>query len=197
MYNLTVKISLAILVVLLAAVFFWQPLTMVTSKVSITNDFVLQTAKGYLDSRQLRGKVLAIAFASASCGAPCTARLGKLAQAYELLNLAERDQVRMILVSVDPEHDTPARIAEYAGSISRDMIGGTGNPEEIMAMADKFGADYRKAEPKGGSAFVEVSALAYIVDMDGRFVSVLNEMVTPEKMAAALRQRLPVTLPPQ
>lgn len=192
------KVSLAILVVLLGAVFFYQPLKMVVSKGSITNDFVLQTAAGPLDSKQLRGKVLAIEFAYANCGAPCAARLAKFAQAYELLSAAERAQVQMILVSVDPEHDTPARIGEYAAGIGRDIVGATGTPENILAVTEAFGADFKKFESKDGSYAIDMRGLTYVVDAEGRFASVLNEMAPAEQIAAALRQRVPAApLPPR
>ena len=192
------KVSLAILVVLLGAVFFYQPLKMVVSKGSITNDFLLQAADGPLDSKRLRGKVLAIEFGYANCGTPCAARMEKFAKAYELLSVAERAQVKMILVSVDPEHDTPARIRQYATGIGRDIVGATGTPENIQAVAEAFGADYKKFDTKDGGYAIDMRGLTYVVDAEGRFASVLNEMAPAEQIAAALRQRVPAAaLPPR
>ena len=198
MSNLLMKVALAIFVVLLGAVFFWQPISATFSNASITNDFILQTTDGALDSKRLRGKVLAIVFGYAGCDAPCTNRLTKAVKAYEALNAQERGQVRMVLVSVDPEHDTPARIAEYARRIHPDMVGATGKPEEVKAVAEAFAANYQKFEMKDGGYAIEVSPLTYIVAPDGRFVSVLNEAIAVDKAAAALRARIPATaLPPK
>ena len=196
MYSLFIKGFIALFVVLLGAVFFWQPIKATFSNVSVTNDFVLQTADGALDTKTLRGKVLAIVFGYAHCDAPCADHLAQTAKAYDLLNAGERSQVKMILVSVDPERDTPAGIKEYASRIHPDMVGATGKAEEIKAVADAFSVDYQKYQPTGGDYAVAVRPLTYIVDADGRFASVLNEALTVEKTAAALRAKLPATLPP-
>jgi protein SCO1/2 len=191
------KIALAILVVLMGAVFFWQPLKMTWATAKITNDFVLQTTDGALDTKSLRGKVLAVAFGYADCGSPCTDRLARTAQAYSMLGAAERAQVKLILVSVDPEHDTPARIGQYAKTIHPDMVGATGRPEDVKAVTEAFAAETRKATRTDGVEIIEASPLTCIVDAEGRFVSVLHGELPPEKVAAALRGRLPSILPPQ
>lgn len=191
------KFALAVLVVLMGAVFFWQPLSMVTSNTSIVNDFVLQTADGALDSKRLRGKVLAITFAYANCGERCSARLAKTVAAYDKLAAAERGGVSMILISVDPERDSPAAIARYAKSIHPDFVGATGKPAEIQALAAAFAADYRRFETPDGGYIVEPSPMTYVVAPDGRFVSVLSEAIPADKGAAALRSRLPAVRPPQ
>ena len=195
--GIMMKGSLALLVILMGAVFFWQPLQATFSGVSVTNDFVLQTADGAVDTRQLRGKALALVFGSVNCAAACAERIAKTAQAYDMLSSAERGQVQMILVTVDPERDTPARIRDYARGIHRELLGATGTPQEIKAVTDAFGADFRRFDLAGGDYGVTANALTYLIAPDGRFVSVLNEMVPPQQIAAALRARLPALLPPR
>lgn len=195
--GILMKVALAVLVVLLGGVFFWQPLQATFSGTTVTNDFVLQTADGAVDTRQLRGKVLALVFGSANCGAACAQRIAKTTQAYDMLSAAERAQVKLILVTVDPQRDTPARIGDYARGIHRDLTGATGKAEEIKAVTDAFSADFHRFELAGGDYGVTASALTYVIAPDGRFVSVLHETVPPEKIAAALRARLPALLPPR
>ena len=196
MRSLFLKAFFALFVVLLGAVFFWQPLSATFSNTSITNDFILQTAYGTLDSKSLRGKVLAIFFGPTNCGAPCTDQIAKLAQAREALNAGERSQVMVILITVDPERDTPVRMGEYARSLHADFVGASGKPEEIKAVADAFSADFAKRMLQDGSYVVEARPLTYLVDTNGRFVSVLNENLSAAKVAEALRARLPKMLPP-
>ncbi|MDO8932920.1 MAG: SCO family protein [Rhodocyclaceae bacterium] len=196
MYNLIIKIAIASFVVLMGAVFFWQPIKMTFSNVRVTNDFVLQTTTGTLDSKALRGKVLLVLFGYASCGEPCAARLARLGGGLDQLSAREREQVKVIVVSVDTERDTPARIADYAKKAHPEFIGATGKADEVKALTEAFGADNQKFSPKDGSTVVEVSQFTYLVAPDGRFVSVLNEATAPEKVAAALRARIPGLLPP-
>lgn len=191
MKNVLMTIFLAIFVVLMAAVFLWQPLTIPFSKASITNDFILQTSEGALDSKALRGKVLALFFGYSGCGEECGSRLAKLKKSYETLHPGDRSQVRVIVVSVDPERDTPARIGEYARSIHPDFVGATGRPEEIKAMADAFAVNYAKHTLADGSYIVQTSPMIYIVDAEGKFASVLNDNLSMEKTADAMRSRVP------
>lgn len=195
-YNIFFKLAIATFVLMMAAVFFWQPISMTFSNAPVTNDFVLQTADGALDSKLLRGKVLALVFGHAGCDEACTTRLTKLASAHGMLNAAERSQVMMILVSVNPEKDTPVDITAYARKINPEFVGATGKPAEIAALTDAFAVHVVKHKlPDGGQA-IEVSPLTYLVGPDGRFVSVLNEMVGPEKVATSLRAQLPSVRPP-
>ncbi|CAG0959556.1 hypothetical protein RHDC4_00610 [Rhodocyclaceae bacterium] len=191
MKNALMTIFLAIFVVLMAAVFLWQPLTIPFSKASITNDFVLQTTEGALDSKLLRGKVLALFFGYAGCGDECGTRLEKLKKSYEMLHPGDRAQVRIIIVTVDPERDTPARIGEYAHGIHRDFIGATGKPEDIKAMAEAFAVNYAKHTLADGSYIVQTSPMIYVVDAEGKFASVLNDNLPVDKTADALRSRVP------
>ena len=185
------KIAIAGLVVLMGAVFLWRPLTLPFSGAVVTNDFVLQTADGPLDSKALRGHVLAVVFAPVDCGRPCAERAGKLALAYGQLSEGERAGVRMILVSADPERDPPARIRDYAKGIHADMVGATGTPEQIQAVTDGFAAMIKRNPAGGDGPAVAVSQWIYLVGPDGRYSSVLNDNIAPDSVAQSLRSRIP------
>lgn len=196
-YSLFFKAAVVMFVVMMAAVFFWQPISMTFSNAPVTNDFVLQTAEGALDSKTLRGKVLALVFGHAACDEACGARLAKVASARDLLPAADRRQVMMILVSVNPEKDTAASIGGYARTIHPDFIGATGKPEDITALTEAFAVHVIKHDLPDGRQTIDVSPLTYLVGPDGRFVSVLNEMVGADKIASALRGQLPAVRPPE
>lgn len=196
MYNIVVKIAIVTFVIMMAAMFFWQPISMTFSNAPVTNDFVLQTADGALDTKALRGKVLTLVFAHAGCEGACKGRLAKVARAYEMLNASERSQTMMVLVSVHPEQDTPAAISAYARTIHPNFLGATGKPDEIKAVTDAFAVHVINQKLPDGSQVIEASPLTYLVGPDGRFVAVLNEAVSEEKVAAAVRKHLPALLPP-
>lgn len=187
------KNSLIILSILLAAALIGKPLSkLLFDKSAITTDFVLETADGALDSRQLRGKALAISLGYTRCADECANRLARVVKGYEMLGARDRGQVRMILVSVDPDRDAPADMGAYARRIHPDMVGATGKPGSLAAFANGFGATYNKSviAPDGGYE-VDFSHPIYLVDTEGRFVSALNENASPEDIAQALRSKLP------
>lgn len=196
MQNHLLKGAFAVLIVLMAAVFIWKPLSLPFSKSNINNDFVLQTVDGQLDSKSLRGKVLAAVFAYTDCPEACAAPLVKLAKAYALLNERERTSVQLVLISADPERDTPARIKEYAARFHPDIIAATGKPQEIQAVAEGFAAQIQKSSTTDGGQVINLNPFIYIVDAEGRFSSVLNENISPESVAQSLRSKIPPHLPP-
>lgn len=196
MKNLFMKGGFALFIVLMAAVFLWQPLTLPFSNAVVRNDFTLQSVAGPLNSTSLHGNVLAVSFAHADCPPACAERVSRLARAYEMLSARERGHVRMLLISADPERDTPARIQEYASRIHADIIGLSGKLEEVKLVADGFAALPQKSGTAAGSTIITSSAMIYIVDAEGKFASVLNENLPPEGIAQSLRSRVPPLLSP-
>jgi protein SCO1/2 len=197
MSDKTLKNALIILVVLLVLVFVWQPLSRLFNAPPITNDFVLETASGRLDSRDLRGNVLAISFAYGHCEDECSDRLARLAAGLRLLSPRDQSLVRAIVVSVDPDRDTPARMADYVKRFKADMIGAVANPESLKAFAESFAAAYRKMPVAADGTYrVDHNHPIYLVGTAGHFVSALNENLTPEQIAQALRAKLPPLMPP-
>jgi protein SCO1/2 len=62
----------------------------------------------------LAGKTVVINAFFTSCTGVCPVLSGKLAALQERLGDRLESEVRLISLSVDPEHDTPAKLAEYA-----------------------------------------------------------------------------------
>lgn len=154
-------------------------------------DFVLQSAAGPLDTRTLRGNVLLVYFGYANCPDICPASLAAGAQALNALKPDERARTRLIMVSVDPERDTPARLKEYTAYFHPAMVGVTGTAAEIAAVARSFGAGYVRQPPRpdGGYA-VDHSADTYVVAPDGRLAQTLHFAATAEQVAEAVRKLL-------
>jgi protein SCO1/2 len=90
------------------------------------------------------------------------------AGALNALTPAERERTRMIMVSVDPERDTPAALKTYVAYFHPQMLGAVGNASETAAVAKQFGAGYvrQPTRPDGGYA-VDHSSQTYLVDRPG------------------------------
>lgn len=194
MPNWILKITFAGFVVAMIAAYVWKPFSTATSGVTMTNDFVLTTADGALDTKQLRGKMLMVMFSYAGCPEECNARLQKAVAPYELLSAAEKQQVKMILITVDPERDTPERIRDFARKYHPELVGATGKTEEIDQVAGGFGARYTRI-PIAQDYVIQHSPLTYIVTPEGRFVSVMDVTTPPEKAVVTLRNRLASAAP--
>lgn len=154
-------------------------------------DFVLQGAAGPLDSRALRGKVLLVYFGYVNCPDVCPASMAAGAAALNALAPAEREKTRMIMISVDPERDTPARLKEYAAYFHPAMVGVVGTPAETAAIARSFGVGYvRQATRPDGTYAVDHSSQTFVVGPDGRLMDLLPLGVPTEQVVAAVRKLL-------
>lgn len=154
-------------------------------------DFVLQSAAGPLDTRALRGKVLLVYFGYVNCPDICPVSMAAGAAALNALTPAERARTRMIMISVDPERDTPARLKDYVAYFHPAMIGAVGTASETTAIAKSFGVGYQRqpTRPDGGYA-VDHSSQTFVIGPDGKLMELLPLGVATDKVVAAVRKLL-------
>ena len=93
----------------------------------------------------------------------------------------------MLFISVDPEKDTPEFLSTYLTSFHPVITGLTGTPEQIADVARAYRAFYRKVPLDSGDYTMDHSAVVYLFDADGRFVSPFNHQRAPEEAARDLR----------
>ncbi len=155
-------------------------------------DFQLATPDGRLALSDLRGKLVLIYFGYTWCPDICPTNLAILALALRQLTDAERAQVQVVFVSVDPARDTLERLREYVAYFHPDIIAATGSAAEVAAAAERYGAAYQRAEDSGSAMgyLVDHSAYTYLVDQDGRLVDTLSHATPAEQIVAKLRALL-------
>lgn len=186
-----VVIPLVLALLVLAAIFLWGSKPARDPKLPAGADFVLQSADGPIDSRSFRGKVLLVYFGYSNCPDICPAALAVGGKALNGLTPAERQRVKLLMVSVDPERDSIQHLKEYTAYFHSEMAGVTGTPAEIASLAKAFGAGYIKQAPKAdGSYAVDHTVSTYVVDTDGKLAAVLDLGVTPETLMATVRKLL-------
>lgn len=155
-------------------------------------DFELTSARGALKLSDLRGKVVLLYFGYAACPDICPTNLAIISLALRELTPTERERVQVLFVSVDPERDTPGRLAEYAGYFHPDIIGVTGSEADLERVAKQYGAAYRRTET-GDSALgyvVDHSAYSYVIDASGALVRVLDHATPAQEIVTTLRRYL-------
>jgi len=119
------------------------------------------------------GKVRLVFFAYTHCPDTCPLTLAALARQFEALK--EPADLQVVMITVDPRRDTPARLKEYLARFHRSFVGLTGTPEQIARVSSAFYAGYSS----GGGGVVQHSDEVRILDKAGRFRAVYNQ----EKLA--------------
>ena len=114
-------------------------------------------------------------FGFTQCPDICPTTLAVLAQAgRQLADLPQAEQPRVLLVSVDPERDTPERLAAYVRFFDPAFLGATGSLESIAAAAAAFGVPYAKVTmPEGGYTMDHGSGI-FVVGPTGGIVAYLS-----------------------
>lgn len=154
-------------------------------------DFILQSADGVIDSRNWRGQVILVYFGYTHCPDVCPASMTAWAQALKMLTAEERQRVRLLMVSVDPERDTLDHLREYAAFFHPQMIGATAAPEEIARLAKAYGAGYiRQAAAADGSYAVDHTTATYVIDPAGKLATMLQLGAGGDTIAATIRSLL-------
>ena len=154
-------------------------------------DFVLQSAAGPVVTKALRGNVLLIYFGYVNCPDVCPMSMAAGAAALNALTPEERARTKMIMVSVDPERDTPAKLKDYVAYFHPAMIGAVGTAAETAAIAKSFGVGYLRqpTRPDGGYA-VDHSSQTFVIGPDGQVAELLPLGVATDKVVAAVRKLL-------
>lgn len=155
-------------------------------------DFELQSAEGPVSLSDLRGHPVVIYFGYASCPDVCPTSLAVMAQGFRRLDEAQQARVRGLFISVDPDRDTPARLAEYSAFFHPNLVGLTGSREQIDRVVKQYGAYYRIAELENSALgyAVDHSSRLYLVDGEGLVVEVLSHSISPDELAEKLRALL-------
>lgn len=159
---------------------------------NLGGDFTLTSAQGPVSLSDYRGQVSVIYIGYASCPDVCPTALAVLTQSLKQLTTEQRDQVQGIFISVDPERDTPQKLADYTAFFSPKIIGVTGTRQQIDQVVRQYGAFYRKVELKDSAMgyAVDHSSRLYLVNRDGQLVKTLLHNSSPQELTTSLQDIL-------
>lgn len=117
---------------------------------------------------QLRGRVALILFGFTNCPDVCPLTMAKFRQLQRSGDV-DAEKVAFVLVSVDPERDTPSNLKAYLNKFSPEFIGLTGDLATISAIRRDFSASAFQGNPsEGGSYTVAHSTQSFVLDPQGR-----------------------------
>jgi protein SCO1/2 len=141
--------------------------------------------------RDFAGGWMLVYFGFTYCPDVCPTELGTMAAAVDALDPALAERVVPVLVTIDPERDTPAALADYVSRFHPRMRGLTGTPEQIAEVARRYRVYYAKARrPDATDYLMDHSSFIYLVAPDGRVRTLFRPETTPEAMAAAMAAQL-------
>ncbi|MEF2552323.1 SCO family protein [Aurantimonas sp. A2-1-M11] len=120
-----------------------------------------------------RGGPVAVFFGFTHCPDICPTTLGELSVLLDALG-AQADELQVVLISGDPERDTPEVLNAYLQSFDPRIVGLTGPEAEVDRAFSAFKAYRRKVPTGGGDYTIDHSAGIYLYDRNGGFAGTLD-----------------------
>jgi protein SCO1/2 len=140
-----------------------------------------------------QGKLMLVYFGFTFCPDICPTDLLSISQAVDLLG-ADGELVQPLFITVDPERDTAEHLAQYVSLFHPRLIGLTGEGDAIRRAADAYKVYYAKVKTGGADYTVDHTAFIYLMGAHGEYLGFFPPSTPAEKIADAIKQRLPKVL---
>jgi protein SCO1 len=138
---------------------------------------------------RLAGHYTFVLFGYTNCPDACPTTLAELASARRLLaDLAPGALPAVLLVSVDPERDTPARLAAYLAHFGPAFAGVTGAPAAVAALTVALGVAAERGAERDGNYRVDHTAALFLIDDRARLAAVFPAPHVAATLAADYRR---------
>lgn len=131
----------------------------------------------------LMGQWSLVYFGYTHCPDLCPTTLSALSRAMK--QLPKRPQV--IMVSVDPERDTPAKLKAYLASFDKSFIGYTGTFHHVVQLAQEVNISFGKVPgPTPGNYEVNHSTNIVVVNPEGKYAGFIRPGPKPDNVARVM-----------
>jgi protein SCO1/2 len=155
---------------------------------SYAKDFALTDHTGKPRTlADFKGKAVVVFFGYTQCPDVCPTTMLELAGVMKDLGpLAERVQV--LFVTIDPQRDTPALLAQYVPAFDPRFLGLYGDAAATDKVAKEFKVFYQKVPGKTpGSYTMDHTAGSYVFDPDGHIRLFVRNGQGPEPLVHDLK----------
>ncbi len=162
----------------------------VAARPAVGGPFALVDMEGRaVTDADFRGRLMLVFFGFTYCPDVCPTALTSIAQALDRLG-ADADKIAAVFITVDPERDTPEQLKEYVRHFHPRLVGLTGTPEQIAAVAKAYRVYYAKARSPGAPSddySMDHTTITYLMGRDGKFLAHFSHGADPEDLAKRVR----------
>jgi protein SCO1/2 len=194
----TFRIVISVLAVIMAALFVWlwfavgKQNNLVAEKPwGVPFSLIAQDGQPITEKAFQNGKPTALFFGFTHCPEICPTTV------YELtgwMNTVDPDKSKLqaYFVTIDPRRDTPELLNTYISNASDRIVGISGDPGKVEAMARGFKVFFEKVpsdpkQPDGPEYTMNHSASVFLLDGNGRFVGTIDYGENPDTAVQKLK----------
>ncbi|MBE0506090.1 MAG: SCO family protein [Marinospirillum sp.] len=149
--------------------------------------FTLQSKQGEVSLSDFEGRLALVYFGYTWCPDICPASMMFMARAVNNLPEDLRSSIQPIFISVDPERDTPERLAAYVDFFEAGILGLTGEEQTLKTLSQAYGAFYRYVEVDSAMGYaVDHTSDFYLVNHRGELLATLPHAINGNQLTQTL-----------
>lgn len=157
----------------------------------IGGPFVLTDQNGRSTTdRDFAGHYRIVYFGYTYCPDVCPTDVANLMHGWQLFGKTDAtraDKIKSVFITVDPARDTPETLKSFTANFDPRLVGLTGTPDAIKAVAKEYGVAVSIQKPTSpGVYFVDHTNAAYLMDPDGKPLALLPSEGTPQAISDEL-----------
>lgn len=145
-----------------------------------------QTGKPVTEAA-FRGQPTVVFFGFTHCPEVCPMTLSQMAGWLKTLGDEGKD-IKAYFVSIDPERDTPDVMKSYVSTFSDRIVGITGDPDKVRAMAKSFGIYFKRVDTGDGDYNMDHTASVLMLNRKGDFFGTIAYEENPDTALAKLKR---------
>lgn len=136
---------------------------------------LLDQSGNTVDAGTFRGQWDLVFFGFTNCPDICPTTMQVLATARQELAAAGTTSLpRIVLVSVDPERDTPELLGQYVDHFGEGNLAVTGELDEVVKLTVGLSIYFEKAPLDGDNYSVDHSGAVLVIDPNGEFSALFS-----------------------
>jgi protein SCO1/2 len=138
-----------------------------------------------------KGKAVLVYFGYTNCPDVCPTTLSDFARAWRALSASQRNAIRFVFVSVDPERDTPAVMEKYVSKFDSSFVGLLPNTAQVDSIRTAWGFMVERDSMPGmktGEYGVSHPASVFLVNRAGKVALVFPPAMKPADLVADLKR---------
>ena len=158
----------------------------------VGGDFTLLGVGGKeVRASDFKGRYMLVYFGFTHCPDICPTTLLTMQNALNDLG-EDATKIVPIFITLDPERDDAETVANYVQNFSHSLIGLTGTPEQIRAVADMYKVYYSKVEDKNSAMgyMVDHSSFIYLMDKEGKYLAHFAHTLPEQTLVTKLREAI-------
>lgn len=167
-----------------------QIANLVVSPVKIGGPFTLVEHTGQtVSDTDFHGKYLIVYFGYTYCPDVCPTALQVIANALDALG-PDATAVQPLFITVDPQRDTVAVLADYVAAFHPRLIGLTGTAEQVAEVEKAYRVYAAKAPTaqEDEPYLMDHSTFTYLMGPDGRYLTTFFQNTSAQKMAQTIKE---------